>query len=491
MIDYSALYPEIILIVFAALLPAVHLIARSSRALAGVSLVGIGATIGLELYFILNNMLPLADIGGPSTGLLRLDIFAALFALVFLSVAFFVVLTSARYVEKDRHQAEYYALIMLGTAGMMITASALDLITLFVGLELASISTFALVAFRKKDKRGAEAATKYLIIGGLSSALSLYGISLIYGITGTTNLEGINAALAALPSGLDAGTLLAIGLLIAGFGFKVAIVPFHMWAPDVYEGAPTPISGLLAAGSKKMGMVLLFKVFLVALIALKADWQVLVGVLAILTMTVGNVVALQQTNMKRMLAYSSIAQAGYMIIAIAVATQYAVTGSIFHIATHAFMKGGAFMIVAAMTYVALGENVSDYKGLAKRAPFIAFSLTILLFALAGIPPLSGFFSKLVLFSSAVDAAQIASQNWMIWLAVAGVLNSALSLYYYVRVIRYMYVEKGPTEEKIKLPLSMTVAIAICVGATILIGLWPDPVINICSEAAKALLPGLT
>lgn len=487
-IDYSALYPEIILIVFAALLPAVHLLAKSSRALAGVSLVGIGATMGLELYYIMNGF-P-ADMGGPNTPLLRLDVFAALFALVFLSVAFYVVLTSARFVEKDRHQAEYFSLIMLGTAGMMIVASSLDLITLFAGLELASISTFALVAFRKKDKRGAEAAAKYFIIGGLSSALALYGISLLYGVTGTTNLLGINAALAGMSSGLAPVTLLAIGLLVAGFGFKVAIVPFHMWAPDVYEGAPSPISGLLAASSKKMGVVLLFKIFLVGLIAIKADWQVMAAVLAILTMTVGNVLALQQTNIKRMLAYSSIAQAGYMIIALAVATPYAVEGSIFHIVTHAFMKGGAFMIVAAMAYVALGENVSDYKGLARRAPFIAISMAILLFALAGIPPLSGFFSKLVLFSGAVDAAQIASQNWMIWLAVAGVLNSALSLYYYVRVIKYMYVEKGPTEEKIRLPWSMTAAIAICVGATILIGLWPDPVIDLCGQAARTLFPAL-
>jgi NADH-quinone oxidoreductase subunit N len=486
--DYSALYPEIVLIVFAALLPAVHLVAKSSRALAGISLVGIAATMVLELNYIVNGNYP-PVMGSPSTPLLQLDVFAALFALVFLAVAFYVILTSARYVEKDRHLAEYFSLILLGTVGMMITASAKDLITLFVGLELASISTFALVAFRKKDKRGAEAAAKYFVIGAFSSALALYGISLIYGVTGTTNLSGINNFLATMPSGLNISTLLAIGLLVAGFGFKVAIVPFHAWAPDVYEGAPSTISGLLAAGSKKMGMVLMFKVFLVGLIALKADWQVMAGVVAILTMTVGNVIALQQTNMKRMLTYSSIAQAGYMMIAIAVATPFAVEGSIFHIITHAFMKGGAFMIVAALAYVALGENVSDYKGLAKRAPFIALSMAILLFALAGIPPLSGFFSKLVLFSGAVDAAQFAGQDWMIWLAVAGVLNSALSLYYYVRVIKYMYVEKGPTEEKIKLPWSMTAAIAICVIATIVIGLWPDPVINLANQAAHALFLG--
>jgi proton-translocating NADH-quinone oxidoreductase chain N len=485
--DYTAIIPEIILIVFAVALPAVHLAAKSSKALAGVSLVGIAATMISELYFMANTY-P-AVLGGTNTPLLRLDVFAALFALVFLAVAFYVVLASARYVEKDRHLAEYYALIMLATAGMMMVASAVDLITLFAGLEVASISTFALVAFRKKDKRGAEGAAKYFVIGSLSSALSLYGISLLYGITGTTNISGINTALTNLPSGLDPGLLLAIGLIIAGFGFKVAIVPFHMWAPDVYEGAPSTISALLASSSKKMGLVLLFKVFLVGLIAVKADWQGVAAIIAIITMTLGNVLALSQTNIKRMLAYSSIAQAGYMLIALAVATPYALEGSIFHIITHAFMKGGAFIVVAAMAYVALGESVSDYKGLAKRAPFIAFSMAILLFALAGIPPLSGFWSKLVLFSGAVDASAVVGQEWMIWLAIAGVLNSALSLYYYVRVIKYMYVDEGTTRERIKLPWSMTAAIAICVGATILIGLWPGPVIDLCEQAAHALLAG--
>lgn len=485
-LDYSALYPVLIMVIFAAVLPAVHVVAKSSRATAGVSSVGILASMGLVIYYVMNGY-P-ASMGGENTPLLQLDVFAAVFALVFQSVALFVILTSARYVEKDRHQAEYYALIMLATAGMMLVSMAVDLITLYVGLEVASISTFALVAFRKRDKRGAEASVKYLVIGGMSSALSLYGISLLYGITGTTNLADINAALGAMFSGLDPAAWMAIALLIAGFGFKVAIVPFHMWAPDVYEGAPTPISGLLAASSKKMGMVLLFKVFLVGLIALKADWQVLAAILAILTMTVGNVVALQQTNMKRMLAYSSIGQAGYFIIAIAVATPFAVEGSIFHIITHAFMKGGAFMIVAALTYVALGESLSDYKGLARRAPLVALSMGIFLFALAGIPPLSGFWSKVILFSSAIDASQLADQGWMVWLAVAGILNSALSLYYYARVVKYMFVDEGASTEKLKIPLSMAAAIAICVIATVVIGIWPDPVVDLCEQAARTLFP---
>jgi NADH-quinone oxidoreductase subunit N len=487
MMDYGAIYPEIILILFAVAIPALHMLIKSSRALAGISLVGIAASIGMVVYYMLNGYPSI--IGNPDAPLLSFDALAAVFSLVFLSVAFVVVLASARYVEKDRHLAEYFTLIMMATAGMMLVSSAQDLLTIYIGIEIASMATYALVAFRKKDKRGSEAAVKYVIIGGMSSALSLYGISLLFGVTGTTNLIGINAALAS--QGVDLAALMALALLLAGFGFKIAIVPFHMWAPDVYEGATAPISAFLAAGSKKMGLVVLFKVFIVGLIAIKADWDIVVGIVAVLTMTIGNVIALSQTNMKRMLAYSSIGQAGYMLMAIPLATvvgDYAITGGIFHIITHAFMKGGAFIVVAAMAYVAIGESIADYKGLGKRAPFMAFSMTMFMFALAGIPPLSGFMSKVVLLSASVQAAEVT--QWMIWLGVALVLNSALSLYYYVRVIKYMYVEKGETDAKIKVPVTLTVAIAICLVATIGLGLFFDPVLELCSEAARTLFPAL-
>ena len=263
-----------------------------------------------------------------------------------------------------------------------------------------------------------------------------------------------------------------------------------MWAPDVYEGAPGPISSFLASGSKKMGLAAFIKIFLVGLIAIKSDWSVVAGIVAILTMTVGNILALSQTNMKRMLAYSSIAQAGYMLIMIPVATQYGIAGGLFQIITHAFMKGGAFLIVAALAYVAVGEFISDYKGLSKRSPFLAFSLTIFLFSLAGIPPLAGFDSKFVLFSSAIDAASNPANNWMLWLAIAAILNSALSLYYYARVVKYMYVDEGTTTEKIKIPTSMTVAILFCVVAIVVIGIWPGPVIGFCQQAASSLAPAL-
>jgi len=478
MVDLTPILPEIVMIIFAIVLPAIYLVTKNDKVVAGISLAGIIIAMALTFQYLWD--------GAPVMvfeNLLEQDAFSALFKMVFLFVALYVVIASIRYVEKERHTAEYYSLIMLATVGMMVVASATDLITLFVGIELTSLSSFALVGFRKRDKRGSEAATKYFIIGAFSSAISLYGISLLYGTVQTTNIAEIGATIGSMTS-LDSVAILATVMLIAGFGFKVAVVPFHMWAPDVYEGAPSTISAFLAAGSKKMGLVALFKIFLIGLLAIKADWELAVGIIAIVTMTVGNVMAVNQTNIKRMLAYSSIAQAGYILIVLPIATDYALTGGIFHIITHAFMKGGAFLIVGALSLSALGENISDYKGLAKRAPLIALGMGILMFALAGIPPLSGFASKVVLFSSAVDISVIPQYNWMIWLAIAGVINSALSLYYYARVVKYMYVEKGP-EEKLKIPTSMAVAIAICVVATVVIGIYPEPIIQACETAATA------
>jgi len=486
MVDYTAIYPMVVLAIFALLVPAVRIIGRSDKATAAFTLIGIAASLYFVLSFLWNG-----TAAASYADLVRLDAFSALFMLVFLAVAAYVVIASIKFVDQEKHTGEYYSLILLATTGMLVVASSLDLITVFVGIELTSLASYALVAFRKKDKKGAEAATKYFIIGGLSSAIALFGISLLYGVTGTTNFFAMQAAIGLLGGSMEPMLLLAIVMIVAGFGFKVAIVPFHMWAPDVYEGAPTTITAMLAAGSKKMGFVALFKVFIIALFAIRADWQVMIGILAILTMTVGNLIAVQQTNIKRMLAYSSIAQAGYILIVLPIAvvgsgtvSTYGLEGGIFHIVTHAFMKGGAFIIVAALSVAALGETLADYKGLAKRAPLMAFAMAIMLFSLAGIPPLAGFASKFVLFSGAIDASQLAGNQWMVWLAIAGILNSALSLYYYARLVKYMYVDKGP-ETRIKVPISMAVAVAICFLAVVMIGLYPEPVIQACANAASA------
>ncbi len=481
--DYTALYPEIIVALFALALPAVNLLLKDNRFLAVVSLAGVGLSMLAVLMYYVEGLGPLAF----DNGLLVLDDFSALFMLVFLAVAFVVILASARYIEGEKHAAEYYSLILLATLGMMLVAAATDLFVLYIGIEITSLSSYALVAFRKKDIKGTEAATKYFIFGGISSAFTLFGISLVYGVAGTTSFAEIGAAVGTLDAYKEM-LWLALVMVIVGFGFKVAMVPFHSWAPDVYEGAPTTITAMLAAGSKKMGFVAMFKFFLIAMLAIKADWEIVVAILAIVTMTVGNLAALNQTSIKRMLAYSSIAQAGYILIAVAVGTEFAVTGGIFHILTHAFMKGGAFIVVATLATVAIGERIADYKGLAKRSNFMAFSMTVLLFSLAGIPPLAGFASKVVLFSSPIMGT-VDGADWMIWLAVAGIINSAISLYYYARVVKYMYVdelEEGAPSEKLKLPKSMVAAVAICVVAIIGIGVFPEYFIQLCRDAAQAL-----
>ena len=477
--------PQLLLILFALIMPAMDYIFRDKRILAWVALIPL-LTIGALTVAWLFARTWTPPVSG--TPLLEINAFSGLFLLVFVAVGIIVVLSSPDFIRKDKNQGEYYSLVLLAIIGMSVVAESADLIALFVGLEIAGISSFALSGFRKTEKRSAEAATKYFIVGGFSSALTLFAISLFYGVAGTTNISGIGTVLAGPSSqwimDSDPVVLLAAVLLLAGLGFKIAMVPFHMWAPDVYEGAPTPVSGLLAAASKKMGFAALFKVFLIGILVTKAQWEEAVAILAILTMTVGNLIAVSQTNIKRMLAYSSIAQAGYILIALPVATQYAVAGGVFHILTHAFMKSGAFMVVAAMGAVAIGEKLDDFKGLSKRSPFLAFSMTLFLLSLAGIPPLAGFASKFVLFSSAVYSSLEPGQSWLIWLAIAGVLNSALSLYYYARVIKNMYMEKGP-EEKIRVPPMMCAGIAIAVAMVVLIGVFPDPFVSVCKDAASA------
>src|SRR5438552_4796906 len=376
--------------------------------------------------------------------------------------------------------------MLLAVVGMMFTAAATDLFVLFLAFETSSLSTFALVAYRKRDKQATEAAVKFFIIGAVSSGIILFGISLIYGIAGSTSI-GATTDLVRLGTGLNLTAepaiepplIIALVLLIAGFGFKVAVVPFHMWASDVYQGSPTTISVLLTAASKNVGIVALFRVFLIGLLNVQVDWIAALAVLGIATQTVGNIVAIPQRSVKRMLAYSSIAQAGYILIAIpvgAVAVQstapgdrastvaiYGLVGGMLHVFVYAAMKAGAFLVVAGTEYRGIADDMEAYKGLGRRMPFLAFSMTVFLLSLAGIPPLGGFFSKFVLFSSAVNAASF--NQWFLALAISGVLNSALSLYYYARVIWYMYIldpEEGAQKETVPRPIEAGVFIALAI-----------------------------
>lgn len=478
------IWPMLIILIAAVLVPGVHLLGKRKRVTAGFALV----MIALTAVVIAQKMHEAYS--GEYAGLFEFDSFSGLMMLLFLAVAFIVTLVSPRYSEGTKHHGEYYGLLLGATAGMMFVASASDLISIFMGVELTSISTYAMVALKKNDPRAPEAAVKYLIIGGISTALTLYGMSLVYGLTGTTNIADIAVALNG--AGFSWALAVAFVTLLAGYGFKISAVPFHMWAPDVYEGAATPVSAFLATGSKKMGIVVFMKIFLLmfvgATLAPSEEMQYFFAILAAVTMTVGNVLAISQTNIKRMLAYSSVSQAGYLLIVFAVATEYAVSAGIFHMIVHVFMKGGAFIVVAALAGV-IGEKISDYRGLAKRAPFVAFAMMIFLFSLAGIPPLAGFTSKFFLFSSALNTGTMDSQ-W-VWLVFVAVINSAISLYYYAKVIKAMYVDKGSETTRIKIPVTHAAALTICVVSLIALFVYPEYVMNLCKEAASALFSSIS
>lgn len=449
------------------------------------NVLGYLATLGVLAALVLT----VQSFGTEATmffGTLSIDALSQFFKLVFLAVSLMVSLASIKYNENSDHTEEFYALVLFATFGMMVVASANDLILLFCAFELASLATFALAGFEKRNARSLEGAMKYFIIGAISSALMLFGISYVYGATGTTSIPMIAANSALLienPIGL-----VSVVLLIAGFGFKMALVPFHMWAPDTYQGSPSVVSALLAAGSKKMGFVAAFRVFILALAALQPDWQLAFTILAVVTMTFGNVIAVSQTSVKRMLAYSTLAQAGYIAMAFVVMTPMALTGGIFYTLAHAFMKAGAFIAAGAVVWMITSQktgnldvpdHLDSFRGLGKRMPLAALSMTVFVFALAGIPPTAGFMAKLVLFSSTIQAG-------MTWLAVIAILNSALSLFYYARLVRYMYF-LPPEGKKIGMPFPYAAAILLAVAGVLAMGIWPEPFMQWAMDAAQVLI----
>jgi F420H2 dehydrogenase subunit N len=357
---------------------------------------------------------------------------------------------------------------------------------LLVAWELMSIPTYALAAFSKRDPISNEAAIKYFMFGALSSAILVFGIGLVYGITGTTNIGAAIQTMANLQADLIPIGLLAIAIFIAGFGFKMGIVPFHMWLPDAYEGSPTTIGALLAAGTKKAGFAAGLRVVVLGMFALNADWTITLAILAVFTMTLGNFGALIQKSVPRILAYSSIAQAGYILMGIALApySDQALTGSLFHILNHAVMKSAGFIAAAAVVVGLSSYSLESYKGLGRRMPITAIALTISLLALAGVPPLNGFWSKLVLFSAAINSGPIVA--WGPYLAIAAVLNSALSLGYYAWIIRKMYMEDATDMSKIKEPIAIVAVLIFAIIFMVGFGIWHAPLLDFASQAVPDL-----
>ena len=444
-------------------------------------------SIGFVMYqFYSESIAPAAIF---SADVLVDDAFGSFFAIAMLIVSIITVVGSFNYMRNRANPAVYFSLILLSTIGMVLIAFSTDLVMLFVGWELMSIPTYILAGFNKKNPISNEAAIKYFLFGALSSAIIIYGMSLVYGITGSTNIGEIIQGFATLDADLLPIGLLAIGMLIAGFGFKMGLVPFHMWLPDTYEGSPPPITALLAAGTKKAGFAAALRIIILGTVALNLDWTLALGVIAIMTMTVGNIAAIMQKNLVRMLAYSSIGHAGYILIGISIApfSGLGLQASLFHILNHAVMKGAAFIAVAGIVTALAVTHLDKIKGLGRRMPITALGLVISLLALAGVPPLSGFWSKLMLFGAAIDAGS--SLWWAPWLAVAGVLNSALSLAYYGWIIRKMYFE-GETEKRIKEPASIIAVMIFSIIFMVTIGVYPEPIIKF-AEMATPTLTGVT
>jgi len=432
------------------------------------------------------------DAGGQSvSNLIVVDNFALFFKMLFLGIATLVILSSTDYVGKFADfRGEYHALILLATLGMTLLSSATELITLYVSLEVLSLSVYALSGFLK-DPKSSESSLKYMLLGAVSSAVLLYGMALIYGFTGTTQLSGIAAAVSQVASDriLDnPGLLMGIALMVAGFGFKVAAVPFQLWVPDVYEGAPTPIVGFLSVGSKAAGFALILRVFYTAFETpawLSLDWGTVYAVLATVGMVVGNVSAMAQGNIKRLLGYSSIAQAGYLLVGVATlgfADPTEIIGRsaiLFFLFSYALANLGAFAAIIAISNKTNSDEIKDYAGMGKRAPVLALCLTVCLISLIGMPPAAGFMAKFYLFNGAV-------QNGLLWLVIIAVLNSVISAFYYLRVVKAMWFSEPASNERVPASGVLRLTLALTTLGVLFVGIAPSMVMDLAKWAAQIM-----
>ena len=472
-IDYIRILPELVVSVCGMMIMLADPVLPPSGnkkilgliALAGV-LAGLMATaIQAESY------------GNAFFDMVRVDAFSIFFHVVILLIALVVVLSSFDYLEVQRIKAgEYYALILFAAVGMMLMTSAIELVLIFIALEISSISTYILAGFRRRAAESAESSLKYFLLGSFATAFFLYGVAMVFGATGTTNVYRIAEVLTTQHSVV---VYLAVALMFVGLGFKVASAPFHVWTPDVYEGAPAPVVGLMSTGPKAAAFAVLLRV----LFATGAPgWFWLVWISAALSMTIGNIGALVQNNVKRLLAYSSIAHAGYLLVAFAAAKTAGISAAIFYAASYAAMNVGAFALVAHLS--GRGERyvtLEDYAGLGRRSPLIAAMLTIFLISLIGIPVTGGFFAKFYVFSAAL-------QSNLVGLTIIGMINSAIATYYYLRVIIYMYMRDERTEAPVMpIPAGLGVAVAISLIATIYLGVLPNRVLDDAVRAAQDLV----
>jgi len=472
-INIAAILPSIILSIFGIVVMVAEPFVSASKktALAWLALAG---TIAAMFALI-----PMADNRGQwYSNLWIVDDYSVFLHFVFLLIAAITILTSADYLRRENmNHPEFYSLLLFATAGMLMMAGSNELMMVFLGLEILSISTYVMAGFRRTDLKSNESALKYFLLGSFSSAFFLYGVALIFGATGSTNLTVIAEALRS--PGTSPGLVeLAAALMLIALGFKVAVAPFHAWTPDVYEGAPTPVTGFMSVGPKAAGFAVLFRVFLTAFPSIQDRWASAIWVIAALTMVLGNVIAVVQPNIKRMLAYSSIAHAGYVAVALAAVSETGVSAALFYLLAYSLMNLGAFAIVTILGR--RGDkfvHLSDYAGLASRRPVIAALLSVFLLSLAGVPGTAGFAGKFFIFRAALESR-------LIWLAVIGVATTVVSFYYYLYVIVQMYMREPEDEfADVTMPASVKLALVVSVAGTLYLGILPASVLEWTSSAA--------
>lgn len=457
------LTPELIMIGTGLAVILLDLVIKRKGAVAAAGILG----ALLSAYYNFSIMGPEMS-GYAFQGMFIFDGYASLFKLIFYVTVIITILISLKYMDiEGASLGEYYALLFFATSGMMIMVGAIDLMVLYLGLELMALSLYILAGILRNRRSSNEAAIKYFFLGAFSSAFLLYGIALTYGLTGSTNLYDIAAGLNDLRLVDSPVTLLALIFFVTAFGFKIALVPFHMWAPDVYEGAPTSVTAFMSVGPKAAAFAVMGRVFFTAFGALQMQWSMILEPLAILTIAAGSILALSQTNIKRMLAYSSIAHAGYAVIGFLPGTQQAFASTLNYLMIYTLMNLGAFTVVVLMRREGVsGDNLSDYAGLAKKNPLVAALMLIFMFSLTGIPPLAGFIGKFYIFMEAINAGYTN-------LIIIAVIFSAVSAFFYLRVVVYMYMKEPVESAEVQVPNAVKLTLAFTSIMVILLGIFPS------------------
>ncbi|MBI5198003.1 MAG: NADH-quinone oxidoreductase subunit N [Nitrospirae bacterium] len=472
--DLNAILPEIILVVFGLSILMIDLFLPKERKnlLALFSIAGV-ALAALATFNLLGQEIT------TFSGMFVSDDYASFFKFLFYAATILTILISVQYLRfEDLHVGEYYSIMLFAVTGMMVMASASDLVTVYLGLELMAISVYIMVGLTRSSLKSNEASLKYFILGAFASGILLYGISLIYGITGSTNLKVIGTQLAGTDLS-NPGLVLSMLMIAVGFAFKIAAVPFHMWTPDAYEGAPTPVTAFMSVGPKAAAFAAFIRVFIDAFPGIRPDWSMLLATLAVLTMVVGNVLALSQTNIKRMLAYSSIAHAGYALIGVVAGGALGLGSVLLYLMIYLFMNMGAFGIIILLSRgQGVGDNIRDYTGLAKKNPLAAFLMLVFMFSLTGIPPTAGFIGKFYLFMAAV-------QNGYTFLAIVGLIMSAVSAVYYLQVVMVMYMREPEQEFSLATSPALPIALTVSVIAVLFLGIFPAPLVD---YALSVVLP---